>query len=165
MKYALKIQNTDCREKCKMAFSLPRRCTKVLREGKKRSKQCENRTKFDTLYDFSCMYKSALFRFLVFEKNCIVVLVLLSTRCQTAEKSARWPFLCPEGVQRYSKRAKKGQNNAKIVQSSMLCTIFHVCTSLSFFVFLFLKKTALLFLCFYRQSETRTAVHVFIIQC
>ena len=123
-----------------------------LSDCRERSKQCENRTKFDALYDFSRMYKSTFLRFLVFEKNSIVVLVLLSTRCQTAEKSTRWPFLCPEGVQRYSERAKKGQNNAKIVQSSMLCTIFHVCTSLNFFVFLFLK-IALLFLCFYRQSD------------
>lgn len=31
----------------------------------------------------------------------------------TDEKDAEWLFLCPEGVQKYSERAKKGQGGAK----------------------------------------------------
>ena len=48
-----------------MTFSLPRRRTKVLREGKKRSKQCQNRTRLDALYDFiNIDFKSIILHFI-----------------------------------------------------------------------------------------------------
>ena len=66
----------------------------------------------------------------------------ISTSCLTVEKVTRCPFLCSEGVQWYSERAKKGQNknpehfvlrnlvvihnNAKIRQKQSFMTDFSV---------------------------------------
>ena len=67
---------SDFREMQKMTFSLPRRRTKVLREGKKRSKQCQNRTKFDALYDFLPIhFKLIILRFLYLLKRLLFLSV------------------------------------------------------------------------------------------
>ena len=68
----------DCREKCKMTFSLSRRRTKVLREGKKWSNQRRNSTKLDALYCFNFILYFKIDLFYCFE-NCVGGLVLLST--------------------------------------------------------------------------------------
>ena len=61
-------------------------------------------------------------------------------------------FSLPRRRTKVLREGKKGQNNVKIVQGSMPCTIF-LCSILFFCFGLLRCNLTLLFLCVYRQSE------------
>ena len=66
------------------------------------------RSAFCTLHSAFCIKKST-------PQGASACRKVFSTSCRTVEKGARCLFLRPEGVQWYSERAKKWQNNAKMV--------------------------------------------------
>ena len=113
---------SDFREMYKMTFSLPRRRTKVLREGKKRSKQCQNRTKFDALYDFLPIhFKLIILRFLYLLKRLLFLCVYRQSVSVSLNRLTDFIFM---GLYYFTAPVYKG------AEVSIIKALFHFCNAI-----------------------------------